>query len=249
MAGRKMAKSAGNFQRITELEAASHDPLAFRYLCLTARYARQLDYSEASLQAAATALATLRLRLRAMGPPPPDGPWAAPPVLRAGKAPARPVGTAAGIRGHARPDETDGTSPGAPRLFDRIAEGVPPLSPDAEAWRTALVDAVEDDLDMPAAIGIVHRVIGSELPVEERRWLILDADAILGLDLHRAWEPPRAAAPLTRRATELVEARRAARARHDFVDADRIRDELRTLGLEPVDKPDGSSEWRAIERD
>ncbi|HEX5240249.1 MAG TPA: cysteine--tRNA ligase, partial [Candidatus Limnocylindrales bacterium] len=34
MAGRKMAKSAGNFQRITELVDAGVEPLAFRYLCL-----------------------------------------------------------------------------------------------------------------------------------------------------------------------------------------------------------------------
>ena len=35
MAGRKMAKSAGNFQRVTELAERGLDPLAFRYLALT----------------------------------------------------------------------------------------------------------------------------------------------------------------------------------------------------------------------
>ena len=72
MAGRKMAKSAGNFQRVTELAERGLDPLAFRYLTLTSRYGRKLNYSDESLDAAAAGLASLRARLAALGPPP-DG--------------------------------------------------------------------------------------------------------------------------------------------------------------------------------
>src|SRR5439155_17262225 len=75
MAGLKMAKSAGNFQRITDLAAEGIDPLAFRYLTMTARYRRPLDYSDASIAAAASGLESLRSRLRALGPPPAEGPW------------------------------------------------------------------------------------------------------------------------------------------------------------------------------
>ena len=35
MSGRKMAKSAGNFQRVTELTDRGIEPLALRYLALT----------------------------------------------------------------------------------------------------------------------------------------------------------------------------------------------------------------------
>jgi cysteinyl-tRNA synthetase len=87
MDGRKMAKSAGNFQRITELVDAGMDPLAFRYLCLTARYARKLNLSTESLAGAAVGLASLRDGLHALGPAPSSGPWVAPAVLRAGSAP------------------------------------------------------------------------------------------------------------------------------------------------------------------
>ena len=90
MDGRKMAKSAGNFQRVTELIDRGIDPLAFRYLVLTSRYARKLEYSDRSIEAAAAALESLRAGVRALGTPPADGPWVAPPVLRAGSAGDRP---------------------------------------------------------------------------------------------------------------------------------------------------------------
>ena len=85
MEGKKMAKSAGNFQRVTELVDRGLDPLAFRYLVLTSRYGRKLEYSDRSLDAAAAALGSLRAGLRALGEPPVDGPWAAPAVARGGR--------------------------------------------------------------------------------------------------------------------------------------------------------------------
>ncbi|HEX4898629.1 MAG TPA: hypothetical protein VFV53_09765, partial [Candidatus Limnocylindrales bacterium] len=141
MAGRKMAKSAGNFQRITELAEAGTEALAFRYLCLTARYSRRLDYSDESLAAASTALTTLRSRLRALGPAPADGPWAAPPVLAAGRAPDRPAGDAPGIRGHAAPDgHLD------PPVMDRATEPAAPLSATGRELHERFVEAIDDDL-------------------------------------------------------------------------------------------------------
>jgi cysteinyl-tRNA synthetase len=52
----KMAKSAGNIVRVTDLP----DPLDFRYLALTAHYRSKLDFTDASLHAAASGLARLR---------------------------------------------------------------------------------------------------------------------------------------------------------------------------------------------
>ena len=98
--GRKMAKSTGNFERVTELRDRGIDPLAFRYLTLTVRYGRKLNYSPPSIEAAAAALGSLRAHLAALGPPPADGPFAAPPALRAGSAGPRPTGIATGVAGH-----------------------------------------------------------------------------------------------------------------------------------------------------
>jgi cysteinyl-tRNA synthetase len=56
----KMAKSAGEFLRLKALTERGYDPLAFRYLCLTAHYRSQLNFTWDALDAAATALARLR---------------------------------------------------------------------------------------------------------------------------------------------------------------------------------------------
>ena len=68
-----MSKSTGNFQRIAELVEEGIDPLAFRYLCLTARYARQLNLSDESLVGAAGGLSSLRAELAGLGPAPDRG--------------------------------------------------------------------------------------------------------------------------------------------------------------------------------
>ncbi len=65
LAGARMAKSAGNFFRITEIEERGHDPLAFRYLALQARYRTKLNFSLQGLAGADRALRQLRERVAA----------------------------------------------------------------------------------------------------------------------------------------------------------------------------------------
>ncbi len=253
MSGRKMAKSAGNFQRITELADEGFDPLAFRYLTLTAQYARTLNYSDGSLAAAASALASLRARLRGLGAPPADGPWAAPVALVAGEAPARPKGIAAGVAGHGR--APDGGDPN-PRflLRDRAHDSEAPLTPTGRALHERFVAALDRDLDLPAALAVVRATLRAKLPPDERRWLVLDADMVLGLDLQRAWEADGGGSPgggrtagaeaLPAEAAELLRERDAARAARDFVAADALRERLAGLGIEPIDRAGGPSGWR-----
>ena len=52
---RKMAKSAGNIIRVSELLEKGFQPLDFRYLALTAHYRSKLDFTEAAMHAAASA--------------------------------------------------------------------------------------------------------------------------------------------------------------------------------------------------
>jgi cysteinyl-tRNA synthetase len=60
LGGARMAKSAGNFFRISELEEQGFDPLAFRYLALQAKYRTSLNFSTESLAGADRVLRQLR---------------------------------------------------------------------------------------------------------------------------------------------------------------------------------------------
>jgi cysteinyl-tRNA synthetase len=60
MADAKMAKSAGNIVRVADLPAMGYEPLAFRYLALTAHYRSKLDFTDDAMHAAASGLARLR---------------------------------------------------------------------------------------------------------------------------------------------------------------------------------------------
>ncbi|MGH7776268.1 MAG: cysteine--tRNA ligase [Candidatus Dormibacterales bacterium] len=72
LSGVRMAKSAGNFLRVTELEEAGQDPLAFRYLALQARYRTKLHFTPEGMAGADRALRQLRRRV-AQWAPAPDG--------------------------------------------------------------------------------------------------------------------------------------------------------------------------------
>jgi cysteinyl-tRNA synthetase len=60
LGGARMAKSAGNFFRVSELEEQGFDPLAFRYLALQAKYRTTLNFSTESLAGADRVLRQLR---------------------------------------------------------------------------------------------------------------------------------------------------------------------------------------------
>ena len=254
MSGRKMSKSTGNFQRITELADDGIDPLAFRYLCLTARYARKLNFSDESLAGAAAGLASLRSELLALGPAPADGPWAPPFPLRAGRSPDRPSGRVPGPLGHGSPAAfapsagSAGSTP--PASADRAHEPSIRLSHAGRALHDAFTAAIDNVLDTPTALRIARETLRAPISANERRWLVLDMDFVLGVDLDR----PAAVAPrslvhsnqanLTANARELLAARSRARAEKNWAEADRLRDELNALDLEPVDRADGTSDWR-----
>ncbi len=56
----KMSKSGGTFVTLATLKEKGYDPLAYRYLCLTAHYRTQLEFTFKSLDAAAKSLENLR---------------------------------------------------------------------------------------------------------------------------------------------------------------------------------------------
>ena len=112
--------------------------------------------------------------LRALGPAPADGPWAAPPVAPGRRPPATgPTGIATGVGGH-----------GSGRRLRRVLLQRPGASADCPALgrraarsTTASSAAIDDDLDMPVGAGRCSaRSLRAPLTADERRWLVLDAD-------------------------------------------------------------------------
>jgi cysteinyl-tRNA synthetase len=112
-----------------------------------------------------------------------------------------------------------------------------------EPLRRRFREGVRDDLNAPRALAVAWEAARSaELAPAERWALLREFDQILGLDLARA--VPRAQ---TQERDPRIEARvaerDAARARRDFAEADRIRDELAAEGVTLEDTP-GGTRWR-----
>src|ERR1700694_5154002 len=67
--GLKMAKPTGNAYTLSDLLELQFEPLAFRYLCLTAHYRARLNFTFTSLRAAQTGLRRLRRQVVHWGEP------------------------------------------------------------------------------------------------------------------------------------------------------------------------------------
>jgi cysteinyl-tRNA synthetase len=63
LGGSKMAKSAGNIIRITDLADMGLDPLSYRYLTFQTRYRNQMDFSDEAMRAADGRVKELRTKM------------------------------------------------------------------------------------------------------------------------------------------------------------------------------------------
>ena len=153
-------------------------------------------------------------------------------MLTAGEVGDRPEGTAAGASGFGG---------GAYTISDRAHSPSAPLSANGRAFHARFAAALDDDLDLPAALVIVREILRSDLSADERRWLVLDADAVLGLDLHRVWEASNGEVDIPEAVQALLSERDAARTARDYARADALRDEIGAAGYEVIDSKTGSS--------
>jgi cysteinyl-tRNA synthetase len=68
LGGQKMAKSAQNIKRVSDLAAEGYDPLAYRLMCFGTRYRSEMDFSLETLEGADARLRHLRRRMAAWAP-------------------------------------------------------------------------------------------------------------------------------------------------------------------------------------
>jgi cysteinyl-tRNA synthetase len=114
--------------------------------------------------------------------------------------------------------------------------------------REAFWAAMADDLNTPEALAAIFTLI-SDLNAQDDHVALARAerDAVLAfLDetdgIFAAW--PHEAASLDAEVEALIEVRRAAKAAKNWAESDRVRDQLKALGIVLEDRKDGSTGWR-----
>jgi cysteinyl-tRNA synthetase len=137
------------------------------------------------------------------------------------------------------------------RGYSEAGPDAPDLAPELAAARSRFEAALDDDLNVSAALAAVFD-LARELNrrLADRSMSSADAAravaALRDIDRVLAILPDTADDELTPEAAALLAAREAARATRDFVASDRLRDELAELGISVEDTRDGQR-WRRLE--
>lgn len=219
--GTKMSKSLGNFYTLRQLLEAGHDPMAIRYLLTSVHYRRPLNFTFEAIEQAAASIARLHellARIDERSPRLPSDDPARSASLRAALEDAQ--------REFGMAIDDDLNSAGAlGHVFSLVRDVNSALDRD-EADRSTL-DAVTEWLaDVDSLWGV--------LPREERR----------ELDIEYQGASTRASGPAVSPDIEaLIVQRVQARMGRDFEASDALREQLRRLGVEVEDTPDGVR-WR-----
>lgn len=175
----KMSKSDGAFLRLQTLQQHGYEPLAYRYLCLTANYRSDLKFTWESLDSAAVGLNRLR----------------------------------------------------------NISHGLGAPTSINHDWLEKFQQQVARDLNTTKGLAIVWAMVKQALPAGECQATLLEIDNVLGLGL-AGWKPAEISIPPA--VTAMVAARNAARAARDWATADRLREQISTLGFEIEDSAGGA---------
>ena len=231
--GKKMGKSLGNFITLPELFAGKHPkldqaytPMTVRFFILQAHYRGTLDFSNEALQAAEKGLKR---------------------IMQAAKD-LRTLAAAAGVQA-------------APALA--YGEFVSAIAPEAVSASNAEVrelvgkvyDALCDDLNTPIALSHIFDAVRIINTAKDKK-VVLDASdykalvdlfdnivfGVLGLRDDEASEGGKAVKTIDGLVQMVLEQRKAAKAAKDWATSDRIRDDLKALGIQIKDTKDGI-EW------
>ena len=218
--GQKMSKSLGNFTTIRALLDSGVSPMTLRLFTLQAHYRKPLDFSAPALEAAATGWKGLNAAL----------------------------GLAASAEAPPASDAAD-------------------LPSDLAEARQRFSTAMDDDLNTSAALAVLFelakplRALANRIErgdgaaaaaspaLAAQGQLLLELAGVLGLQHERPAEGPTArpgsgaASPSDAEIDAQITARQAAKAARNFTEADRIRDGLKTQGIELIDRPGGVTEW------
>ncbi len=110
-----------------------------------------------------------------------------------------------------------------------------------EQYKQRFLTAINDDLNMPLAMGIVWEVVRNEVKSAQFAKLLEDFDEVLGLDIKNSkqYYTKQVQIELTDEIKELVQKRTLARQNKDWALSDKIRDELSEKGYNVKDSKEG----------
>ena len=105
-------------------------------------------------------------------------------------------------------------------------------------YENRLHEAINDDLNMPLAMGVVWEVIREEKKSKKYAELIEKFDEVLGLDL-KNYQNYQKEIEIPENIKELIEKRNQARKEKNWEESDKIRDEIQKLGYNIKDTKEG----------
>src|SRR3989339_155886 len=125
--------------------------------------------------------------------------------------------------------------------YDNLIRVISGLGLPGQACHNCLgkfTQAVNDDLNTPAALAVVQELLKSDKPAAKKRQTIIEFDKVLGLGLNQYKEPRALPAEVKR----LMAERQRARLNKDFNQADELRRRIEDQGIRIKDLPDGGYE-------
>jgi len=212
--GEKISKSLGNSILVTDLQEKGISPLALRYLIMTSHYRTGLNFTEASINGAQTALNRLYEITRKLS----------------------------SCHCEDSPNRRDEAIFPKTSLGEDCFAGKAGFAMTIDSWQTRFIEALEEDLNIPKAIGIVWEMVKSDLEDGDKYALLLEWDKVLGLGLEGVSRVPRVS-QVPQAPTEILELakqRENLRKEKKWTEADEVRKKIEDLGWEVKDTAEGS---------
>jgi cysteinyl-tRNA synthetase len=109
-----------------------------------------------------------------------------------------------------------------------------------DSYKEAFKEAMNDNLNTGESLAVLWKLVKDEkVKDEDKKSTILDFDRVLGLGI-KNWKKEKAPENILR----LIEQRNSARKEKDWLESDRIRDEIKNLGYEIKDTESGTEVFK-----
>lgn len=110
-----------------------------------------------------------------------------------------------------------------------------------EEYEAKFLETIDDDLNMPLAMGLVWEIIRNEKKSKQFAQVLLKFDQVLGLDLANAkvYLENQKQVDIPKKIEELIKMRKEARENKDWGLSDQLRDELKEKGYVVKDTKEG----------